>query len=571
MKIFAGEKIRFSARKQSLLYRSITTLKDSDFLHKSVLHTDKFQASLPRLKIPPLDKTIARYLDSQAAVLCNDELEKTKKIANSFLVTEAPALQYMLLEYDKANTHTSYITKFWSDMYLADRRPVVLTHQAMLVFKDSERGPLYQNPIARTTNMIISCCRFKNSFKNNLLFPEVYHLNPKKSDTDRFRNVIRRMPNSIATYCAYMFKAFPLDMSQYKNLFNSTRIPKSSVDELQIDSEAKHVAIIKNNQIYTFDVMDDQGCIIAAEQILSNVAHIYNLPKTKGPGIGVITAMPRDQAATARHRLELLGNAESFKAIDGALCVFCLDDTAINDPHHYLKEVLSGPCENRWFDKSFSIITDQTGQTALTFEHSWGDGVAVLRLFNEVFKDTEASPRISYDMLNADKANLPTANVRTLHWKLDEQLEKEILPEAVRKYDQWRGKLDLRSAQVKDKLTKETCKHNGLSPDAVMQLLMQLANDKVHSRPSPTYESCSTAAFKHGRTECLRSATVQTRKFVESMRNADQHSKSDLLAMLKQCSEKHNQLTKEAAMGQGRYSLIDRRCIFGRPAAFHPV
>lgn len=36
----------------------------------------------------------------------------------------------------------------------------------------------------------------------------------------------RMIPSSIAFYGAYMYKAFPLDMSQYKNLFNSTRIPR---------------------------------------------------------------------------------------------------------------------------------------------------------------------------------------------------------------------------------------------------------------------------------------------------------------------------------------------------------
>ncbi len=34
------------------------------------------------------------------------------------------------------------------------------------------------------------------------------------------------------------------------------------------------------------------------------------------------------------------------------------------------------------------IILDKNGVAALNFEHSWGDGVAVLRLFNELFDDS---------------------------------------------------------------------------------------------------------------------------------------------------------------------------------------
>ena len=51
----------------------------------------------------------------------------------------------------------------------------------------------------------------------------------------------------------------------------------------------------------------------------------------------------------------------------------------------------------RWFDKSFSLILDKNGKACVNFEHSWGDGVAVLRYFNEVFTDTTTRPRINPD------------------------------------------------------------------------------------------------------------------------------------------------------------------------------
>jgi carnitine O-palmitoyltransferase 2 len=49
---------------------------------------------------------------------------------------------------------------------------------------------------------------------------------------------------------------------------------------------------------------------------------------------------------------------------------------------------LYGDAKNRWFDKNYTIILDKNGVAALNFEHSWGDGVAVLRLFNELFDDS---------------------------------------------------------------------------------------------------------------------------------------------------------------------------------------
>ena len=55
----------------------------------------------------------------------------------------------------------------------------------------------------------------------------------------------------------------------------------------------------------------------------------------------------------------------------------------------------------RWFDKSFSVILTKDGRAAVNFEHSWGDGVAVLRYFNEVWKETTTKPFVHPDSVPA--------------------------------------------------------------------------------------------------------------------------------------------------------------------------
>ncbi|XP_057252501.1 carnitine O-palmitoyltransferase 1, liver isoform-like [Pezoporus wallicus] len=37
------------------------------------------------------------------------------------------------------------------------------------------------------------------------------------------------------------------------------------------------------------------------------------------------------------------------------------------------KALLLGPCHNRWFDKSLTLIVFSTGRMGLNVEHSWGD------------------------------------------------------------------------------------------------------------------------------------------------------------------------------------------------------
>lgn len=49
---------------------------------------------------------------------------------------------------------------------------------------------------------------------------------------------------------------------------------------------------------------------------------------------------------------------------------------------------------HRWFDKSITLMVTGSGKSSVNFEHAWGDGVAVLRYFNEVFQDTTEKPHV---------------------------------------------------------------------------------------------------------------------------------------------------------------------------------
>lgn len=43
------------------------------------------------------------------------------------------------------------------------------------------------------------------------------------------------------------------------------------------------------------------------------------------------------------------------------------------------------------------MIVAGDGQAAVNFEHSWGDGVAVLRYFQDIFKETTTKPFVHPD------------------------------------------------------------------------------------------------------------------------------------------------------------------------------
>ncbi|XP_070558107.1 carnitine O-palmitoyltransferase 2, mitochondrial-like [Ptychodera flava] len=518
-----------------------------DFLPASVVPTMHFQPSLPRLPIPKLEDTCDRYLKSQRPVLDDENFSKTSKLVSDFLEGEGKELNEALIAKDKKNKHTSYITGPWFDMYLEARVPVVLNHNPFITFNMDPR-PEYNDQVIRSTNFIVSAMRFMKTIRAGILEPEVFHLNPSKSDTQSFRNVVRWVPSSLSWYAAYLYKAFPLDMSQYKNLFNSTRIPKQHKDELFSDTSARHIVVMRNGHFYVFDVIASDGSIIPATEIQAHLEHIIS-DKTPAPehGVGILTTENRDTWASLRSQLEEAGNADTLRLVDSAVFCLCLEDAAPGiDPESLTRLKLYGDGVNRWYDKSFQLIVCKDGTSSINMEHAWGDGVAVVRFMDDAFKDNIDRPALAP---GTPPAKVDSAqSVRKLEWNLTPAI-KEGIDNATKSFHQCTSSLGMHTLENK-KLTKSVFKECKVSPDSMMQLSFQMAYYRLTGRTTATYESCSTAAFKHGRTETLRSATIETKQCSEAFSQSG-ISNDEKRQLLMACSDKHNQLTKEAAMGQG--------------------
>ena len=77
-----------------------------------------------------------------------------------------------------------------------------------------------------------------------------------------------------------------------------------------------------------------------------------------------------------------------------------------------------------------------------------------------------------------------------------------------------------------------------------------MAYYRQNGKHAATYESCSTAAFKNGRTETIRPCTVATVACAEAFEPSHNASVGEMKSLLKESSDMHNKLTKEAAMGK---------------------
>ncbi|XP_053718488.1 carnitine O-palmitoyltransferase 2, mitochondrial [Synchiropus splendidus] len=527
--------------------RQLSSKPDSEYLQRSVVPSMHYQKSLPRLPVPKLEDTIRRYLAAQRPLLNDDQFKETEKVAVDFQNGAGKVLHEELVAQDKNNKHTSYISAPWFDMYLSARDSVVLNFNPFMSF-NSDPKPQYNDQLVRATNMVCSAVRFMKTLRAELLEPEVFHLNPAKSDTDQFKKLIRWVPSSLSWYGAYMVNAYPLDMSQYFRLFNSTRVPKTGRDELVTDVNGRHLLVMRKGHMYVFDVVDRDGNLVTPAEIQSHLKYILSdqTPAADHP-LGVLTSENRDVWAGLRQKLLAAGNEENLKLVDSAVFCLCLDDETMKDPIHISHTMLHGDGCNRWYDKSFSIILAKDGQAAINFEHSWGDGVAVLRFQNEIFKDTTEKPLVHPgSATQVDSAS----SVRRLSFNMDDEVKSGV-KKAKEKFDAAVSRLTIDAMQFM-KGGKEQLKKSKLSPDAIAQLAFQMGFLRQYGQTVATYESCSTAAFKHGRTETIRPATVHTQLCSHAFVNEPgKHTVEQLKGLLSECSKYHGQLTKEAAMGQG--------------------
>uniref|UniRef100_A0A183BIZ0 Carn_acyltransf domain-containing protein n=1 Tax=Globodera pallida TaxID=36090 RepID=A0A183BIZ0_GLOPA len=514
-------------------------------IHRSKLPTYHFQKSLFRLPVPDLAQSCDRYVDAVGAVFGahSKEVADTNALVQDFTTggtKEGRTLQKELKRYAKQNKHTSYISEPWFDMYLGSRVPCPINFNPFMMFAP-DPDPSYNDQLIRATNLVISCGRFKKA------------VTPKHL---KGFAAIRWLVAAVA------FKAYPLDMSQYQSLFGGCRIPQRGKDRLHHNRNSKHFVVAHQGNFYAVKLFDQNDMLVTPKQIFASISHICNCAKSVGnksdtndEGVGSLTTLDRDSWADIRS--ELLGvdskNQESLSAIEDGLFLLCLDDLRSTDPERLMYSLLCGDDgSNRWFDKCFQLIVDGNGQATINFEHSWGDGVAVLRLMEETLKDTTNNRFVQVGQGGHTDFSSTDGSVRKLDWHLNDTLRQKIR-NAQKSHLEQSQKLGFGVVQH-TALSKEAIKKAKLSPDAMMQLAFQLAFHSIYGNFVPTYESCSTAAFLKGRTECVRSSTSATRAAVEAFEALDKNGAGgggQMRSFLRDCSDKHFKLVKEASMGKG--------------------
>ncbi|KJE95992.1 carnitine O-acyltransferase [Capsaspora owczarzaki ATCC 30864] len=354
----------------------------------------------------------------------------------------------------------------------------------------------------------------------------------------------------------------PLCMAQYERLFTTTRIPGKECDTLEHHDYSSYIVVLRKGRYYQLSVYNRKGQILAPFEF-ENHLHWIVEDADRGDSasyeeehLAAFTAEERHVWAAVRSEHFASGvNKESLDIIDKAIFVLSLDTETPKDLSSRGKALLHGNGYNRWFDKSFTLVLFPDGRAGLNCEHSWADAPVVAHMWEWVMchETEDAYDEHGHNIRpESTTPRVATAAPHKLAWDFSPKLS-EAIKTAVAKATTIINDLDL-SILHHSKYGKDYMKHAKISPDAYVQMALQLAYYHDSNGETPlTYESSMTRLYKQGRTETVRPASVDAREFVRAMVNPSV-TKEQRIQLLRKAGETHQNLYRDAMSGKG----IDR-------------
>ncbi|PCH40276.1 acyltransferase ChoActase/COT/CPT [Wolfiporia cocos MD-104 SS10] len=486
----------------------------------------RFEASLPRLPVPPLSSTTAKYLETVQPHLTPAQFSATQAAVKAFLDSpQSKELQQRLEARAREPGMRNWLADWWNEAaYMGYRDPVVVYVSYFYVHMDDKRKP---SQARRAAELLKAMLPFRTLVESKQLEPE-------------------------------KIRSIPLSMESYKWLFHSSRYPvKPSDTAKKFDSAThNHVVFVRKNKFYQVQLVDKSGRELTAAELEAQIEKVITMAGSdKAIPVGALTGENRDTWADARSALLAASpsNAVSLEAIESAMIIVCLDDLAPVTREDASWGCWVGDGRNRFYDKH-QLIVFENGKSGFLGEHSCMDGTPTLRL-NEFTLASLAAGKVDLGPARTEDTGRDLDAPQELPFVVDAKTQTYIT-QAEAAFDDLVGKHDMQILHYEG-YGKEYIKKFKASPDAWAQLVKQLAFHKMFNRPGVCYESAQTRKYQLGRTEVIRSASNESRAWAEAMLNPDK-TDEHRAALFRRAVARHLQYAAWAADGQG----LDRH-LFG--------
>nr|XP_056707456.1 carnitine O-palmitoyltransferase 1, liver isoform isoform X1 [Euleptes europaea] len=495
-----------------------------------------FQTSLPRLPVPAVKDTINRYLESVKPLMNDEQYRRMEGLGKDFAVTLGPKLQWYLKL--KSWWATNYVSDWWEEyVYLRGRGPIMVNSNYFAM------DFLYFTPTS------VQAARAGNAIHAILLYR-------RKLDRQQIQPIL------------LMGSTVPLCSAQWERMFNASRIPGEETDTIQHVKDSKHIVVYHKGCYYKVWLYYD-GRLLTPREIEQQMQWILHDKSEPQPGeekLAALTAGDRVPWAKARQTYFARGkNKQSLDAVEKAAFFVTLDDTVQGyreeDPvismDAYAKALLHGKCYDRWFDKSFTFVVFRNGRMGLNAEHSWADAPIVGHLWENVMFSDCLELGYTEDGHCKGEVNPGIPLPTRLQWEIPEECQ-EVIEMSLATARPLADDVDFHSFPF-ETFGKGLMKKTKTSPDAFVQIALQLAHYRDMGKFCLTYEASMTRLFREGRTETVRSCTIESCNFVQAMDDPAE-SLEKKCALFKAAAAKHQLLYRLSMTGAG----IDRHlfCLY---------
>lgn len=271
--------------------------------------------------------------------------------------SDGQKLDKFLRESDAKQLDTNYVNKPWTEMYLADRRPLPFNYNPGVAICDVTGPDDRPNQLVRAAQVIWATTKYHLTMKDGYMEPELANFGGPP--TTKMNFLSRALPNiriskgkiqnQSLKYLPYaQNNAFPLDMAQYPDLLFTTRIPQKGLDRIHHTNcpSNRHVVVLLKGRFYKIDALTQSGFPRNELDLFADLKEIHAHGEkfdNDEASIAAFTSTDRDTWAEIREQiLESEINKENLEVIDNAMFVLALDSKACKSADELLRDGIGG-------------------------------------------------------------------------------------------------------------------------------------------------------------------------------------------------------------------------------------
>lgn len=533
-------------------------------------------------------------------------MERIDNLCNAFMDDPNQGNKRQALLQSRAESHPNWLEKWWDGSYLSHRGSLQVDMNYFLEVRQSSStlDQSKKDPVRLAARLLRATAAIRLDAVSEKLPAESDRSGPLcMSQYARVFGHARRPGLGSDTLAC--FEPLPAGMAGDQHFATEHGPPRVSAGGAPVPGHVRWAAVIRKGRMYRVMLTQEdgsprpdleasiRGAVLHADAEAGRGGELAGMPvqagaslahdeaaevaRARGPtGVAALTALPRDDAARARAVLETSSPAwaETFRAVDEATVVLCMDDWAGNSRGVGTQAVLHGVrAGDRWFDKH-CIAVQPDGRATLLLEHAQGDGTAILPWVQRMAEAAPGDAGADDDGVAPGEeawkgagARVPSLEAAMQHgWEPLEWDAGAAVPEASAQAGSiiaghW-DSLETAVVDMEDFGALHCKKTLKCGADALAQLAIQSAQWATYGTVLPTYESASTRRFLHGRTATVRSATHVSHRAASALwavplRSDSTERRVMLQALSRDAMEHHRGMAQMAVEGQD----IDRHLL----------